>query len=168
MKTFATPQELVSAAGQRLGESPFQLVDQARVNAFAELTGDRQWIHTDPERARAGPFGRPVVHGFLALSLLTAMLGDIFRVEGADLVLNKGLDRLRFRTPVPVGARVRAVADLASATLRPRGFTEAVVTVALELEHRADPALTVHQRLLYHSSTPASTTEVPASTTEVR
>lgn len=149
-RVFASPDDLAAVVGQRLGESLYQRIDQARVDRFAELTGDHQWIHTDPQRARSGPFGTPIAHGFLVLSLLTAMLDQIFRVEGVDLVVNRGLDRIRFTAPVPVGTYVRAVVDLAEVRPRPRGYTEALLTIALEVEGRREPALRASQRLLYH------------------
>lgn len=150
VRRFASPDDLADAVGQRLGTSYYQRVDQSRVDRFAELTGDRQWIHTDPQRARSGPFGGPIAHGFLVLSLLTAMLDQVFQVDGTDLVINRGLDRIRFTAPVPVGAYVRAVVDLVEVRPRPRGYTEALLAVELEVEGRREPALRANQRLLYH------------------
>ena len=122
MRTFSTPGELVAAAGSRLGASRYQTVLQHDVDVFAALTGDRQWIHIDPVRARSGPFGGPIAHGMYTLSLVVPLLTEVFTVDGAALVLNKGFDRVRFAAPVPVGARVRLVADLRSAVARVRGL----------------------------------------------
>ena len=94
--------------GQALGTSPWFEVDQARINAFAEVTGDPQWIHVDPQRAAQGPFGSTVAHGFLTLSLLPWFLERSFEVEGSRMGVNYGLNRVRFPSPVPVGSRVRA------------------------------------------------------------
>lgn len=149
MRTFSTPGDLVTAAGTQLGTSPYQAVLQHDVDVFAALTGDHQWIHVDPERARSGPFGGPIAHGMYTLSLVIPMLAEVFTVGGTSLVLNKGFDGVRFLSPVPVGARVRLSAQLRSATLRGRGFTEAVVAAALEVETQEWPACTVDVRLLY-------------------
>ncbi|MEH0830029.1 MULTISPECIES: MaoC family dehydratase [unclassified Micromonospora] len=112
MRVFATPDELTKALGDHLGYSDWHLVDQARVDAFAEATGDRQWIHVDPERARSGPFGGTVAHGFLMLSLLPALGAEVYRVEGIRMGVNYGLDRVRFPAPLPTGSRVRAGVSL--------------------------------------------------------
>jgi acyl dehydratase len=150
MRIFTAPEELLDFVGQRLGKSDYRQIDQRQIDLFGQLTGDEQWIHTDPARAGEGTFGSTVAHGFFTLSLLTPMLADIFCVQATDLVLNKGLDRLRFSRPVPVGAKVRAVADLVSVTSRPRGFTETVIAVAVEIEGERRPAYTVQHRLLFH------------------
>jgi acyl dehydratase len=149
MRTFSNPGELVTAAGAALGASPYQTVLQHDVDVFAALTGDLQWIHIDPARARSGPFGGPVAHGMYTLSLIIPLLSEVFAVAGVSHVVHKGFDRVRFASPVPVGARVRVVADLASATPRPRGFTEVVVAVAVEVEGEQWPACTADLRLLY-------------------
>lgn len=95
-------------AGQEIGISDWLLIDQQRINAFAEVTGDRQWIHVDAERARReSPFGAPVAHGYLTLSLLARFAGECIAVEGVRLAVNYGLDRVRFTAPVKVGSRVR-------------------------------------------------------------
>jgi acyl dehydratase len=149
MKIFSAPSDLVAMTGQRLGASAFRTVDQQAINAFAAVTGDRQWIHTNPERAATGPFGKPIAHGMLTLSLGIVLLDEVFRVDGTDLVLNKGFDRVRFATPVPAGARVRLVVDLQEVKRHAHGYTEAILAVALEIEHQARPAYTAHTRLLY-------------------
>jgi acyl dehydratase len=149
MRTFNSPEELVGSAGTRLGRSAYQPVLQHDVDVFAALTGDHQWIHVDPQRARSGPFGGPIVHGMYLLSLVLPMLAEVYAVDGATLVLNKGFDRVRFSSPVAVGSRVRLSADLKAATARPRGFTEAVVSVALEVAGQEWPVCTADLRLLY-------------------
>jgi acyl dehydratase len=149
MRTFSNPGELLDAAGSRLGRSGYRAVRQHDVDAFAALTGDRQWIHVDPARAQAGPFGGTVAHGMYTLSLVVPMLAEVFTVEGVAAVLHKGFDRVRFAAPVPVGARVRLVADLRSAVARARGFTEAVVSAAVEVEGQDRPVCTADLRLLY-------------------
>lgn len=149
MRTFSTPGDLVSSAGTSLGRSAYQPVLQHDVDVFAALTGDRQWIHVDPTKARSGPFGGPIVHGMYLLSLVLPMLAELFTVDGTALVLNKGFDRVRFASPVAVGSRIRLSADLKSATPRPRGFTEAVIATALEVAGQEWPVCTADLRLLY-------------------
>ena len=108
--------------GQEIGVSDWMLVDQDRVNAFAEVTGDRQWIHVDVERAkRESPFGGPIVHGYLTLSLLAKFAQECIAVEGIKLAVNYGLNRVRFASPVKVGSRVRASFVLAGVEDIPGG-----------------------------------------------
>lgn len=154
MRVFSAPEELLTAVGERLGISDYRQIDQSQIDLFGQLTGDDQWIHTDPTRAGDGPFGSTIAHGFFTLALLIAMLDQIFCVQRTDLVLNKGLDRLRFVQPVPVGAKVRAVADLAAAAVRPRGFTEATIAVSAEIQGERRPAYTARQTLLFHRAAP--------------
>jgi acyl dehydratase len=149
MRTFATPGELLRAAGSRLGESGYQTVLQHDVDVFAALTGDLQWIHVDPARARSGPFGGPVAHPAYTLSLVIPMLAEVFAVDGATVVVNKGFDKVRFAAPVPVGARVRLTADLRSAVARVPGYTEAVVRAAIQVDGQDLPACTADVRLQY-------------------
>jgi acyl dehydratase len=132
-------EELEALVGAELGASEWHLVDQERVNAFAEVTGDHQWIHVDPERAAAGPFGRTIAHGYLTLSLLPALTSEIWRVEGVRMAINYGLNRVRFPSPVPVGSRVRVVARLAEVT-PVDGGVQGVVTATVEVEGGTKPA----------------------------
>lgn len=154
IRTFASPGDLVLFTDKRLGATEFRPVEQHLIDAFAGVTGDRQWIHTDPERAAAGPFGAPIAHGMLTLSLGIALLPEVFRVDGVNLVLHKGFDRVRFGVPVPAGARVRLVADLAEVRTHARGFTEAVLAVTLEIEGQSRPAYTALARMLYQEADP--------------
>lgn len=112
MKTYARLSDLQELVGQELGCSDWFTVDQDRIDAFAHATGDQQWIHVDPQRAAAGPFGATVAHGFLTLSLLPVMSASAFEVQDTRMGVNYGLDRVRFPAPVPVGSRVRAVFKL--------------------------------------------------------
>jgi acyl dehydratase len=108
--------ELPSLAGKDLGSSRWVDVPQAKIDAFATLTGDEQWIHVDTERARSGPFGTTIAHGFLILSSATGLLYELLEVEGATQILNYGLNRVRFTAPTPSGSRIRMgmrVADVA-------------------------------------------------------
>jgi acyl dehydratase len=106
--------ELASHAGRHLGYSGWHRITQDQVNLFAEATGDYQWIHVDEERAKTGPFGRTIAHGYLTLSLAPVLLWEVLDVEGASLVVNYGLNKVRFPAPVPIPSRVRLGIELAS------------------------------------------------------
>ena len=135
----ATPAELLDRVGARLGASAWRTVDQASIDAFAEVTGDRQWTHVDPERAAGGPFGTTVAHGFLTLSLCAAFLDAALAVEHAGMQVNYGLDRVRFPAPVPAGARVRGVVELLRAQAI-AGGVQAALGVTVEVEGGEKPA----------------------------
>jgi len=107
MKTFEKITDLQALVGQHLGDSEWIVVDQQRINRFAEATGDFQWIHIDPVRAAAGPFGTTVAHGFLTLSLLPEMAASAFEVTETRMGVNYGLNKVRFPAPVPVGSKLR-------------------------------------------------------------
>jgi acyl dehydratase len=138
--TFASPEALLDAIGTDLGSSDWLLVDQARIDGFADATGDHQWIHVDPERAASGPFGGTIAHGYLTLSLLAPMMFEVLHVEAAALVVNAGSDRVRFITPVRAGSRVRATATLVGADRIPTGV-RARIAVTVEIEGVDKPAL---------------------------
>jgi acyl dehydratase len=112
MKTFESAQSLLDAVGQELGTSGWLQVDQDRVNEFASATGDHQWIHVDVERAKEGPFGGTIIHGYLTLSLLVPLMKETFQVSGHRMALNYGLDKVRFPAPAPVGSRLRATTSV--------------------------------------------------------
>lgn len=131
--------DLPALAGEKLGVSDWVVVTQARVQTFADATGDQQWIHVDPERAKDGPFGGPVAHGFLTLSLEPVLLDEILAVEECGTVVNYGLNKVRFPAPVPVGGRVRMHATLAAAERRPDGSVEAILALEFELEGGSKP-----------------------------
>ncbi|GGR57152.1 MULTISPECIES: MaoC family dehydratase [Streptomyces] len=99
--------ELKSLAGTDLGRTDWREITQDRVNTFADATGDHQWIHTDPERAKAGPFGGPIAHGYLTLSLIIPLFNELLEIDGVSMSVNYGLEKVRFPSPVPVGARIR-------------------------------------------------------------
>jgi acyl dehydratase len=113
MRTIATIEDLVGMAGQEIGTSDWVTVTQQMINQFAEATGDHQWIHVDVERAKAGPFGAPIAHGFLTLSLLPRLMAETFTVTQRGMGVNYGLNKVRFMSPVPAGSRVRARVTLA-------------------------------------------------------
>ena len=134
--------ELIALAGSETGVSRWFTIDQKRIDAFAEVTEDRQFIHIDPEAARATPFGGPIAHGFLTLSMLSALAMDALPdIEGRAMGVNYGFEKLRFLSPVPAGARVRGRFKLESVT--PRSATEFLSrnSVTVEIEGAAKPAL---------------------------
>ncbi|KOV56225.1 MaoC family dehydratase [Streptomyces sp. MMG1121] len=98
---------LRSLAGRDLGRTDWLEITQERVDTFADATGDHQWIHTDPQRAKEGPFGGPIAHGYLTLSLIIPLFGDLLHITGISMSVNYGLEKVRFPSPVPVGARIR-------------------------------------------------------------
>ncbi len=112
---FASLDELRAAAGSQLGSTDWIQIDQQRIDQFAEATGDLQWIHVDPDRAAAGPFGSTIAHGYLTLSLLPALTHELVAVKQARMGVNYGLNKVRFPAPVPVGSRVRGRVELLSA-----------------------------------------------------
>lgn len=139
MKVFETVDDLRAAAGEHLGYSDWFVVDQPRVTAFAEATEDRQWIHVDTDRAAQGPFGGTVAHGYLLLSLLPALVGQVYRMAGVRMALNYGLNRVRFPAPVPTGSRVRAGARLVSVEDAADGGVQVAVEVTVEREGGTKP-----------------------------
>lgn len=116
MKVIQGPEGLIELAGSELGTSEWMIIDQERVDRFAEATDDSQWIHVDPERAAAGPYGGTLAHGYLTLSLIPSHLRNIFRIEGFSRAVNYGLNKVRFITPVVTGRRVRARAWIDTVT----------------------------------------------------
>jgi len=130
---FATPRELLGAVGRALGESDWLEIDQARIDKFAEATGDHQWIHVDPERARHGPFGRCIAHGYLTQSLVNSFLPQIVEVRGISMGVNYGADKLRFPAPVPVGSRIRGRGELIAAEQTKDGGVQATIRVTVEI-----------------------------------
>jgi acyl dehydratase len=141
-KLFPTPHALIGAEGAALGPTDWLLIDQDRVNGFATVTGDSQWIHVDPARASDGPFGGTIAHGYLTLSLVNYFLPDLIEVRGFTHAVNVGADRLRFLAPVKVGARIRGVGEIVSVE-EIKGAIQAVVRVTVEIEGGDKPACVV-------------------------
>jgi acyl dehydratase len=125
---------LGQSVGAQLGVSPWHQITQEQVDIFAAATGDRQWIHVDPERARAGPFGGTIAHGYLTLSLLPVLLQDLVPTADTLLAVNYGLNRVRFIAPVPVGSRIRAAAVLKEITEVPGGAVQLVLNITVEID----------------------------------
>ncbi|MGW8567617.1 MaoC family dehydratase [Isoptericola sp. NPDC055881] len=143
----ASPAALADAVGRR-ATGPWLTVDQDRIDTFAAATEDHQWIHVDPQRAAAGPFGTTIAHGFLTLSLLPRLASTLVDVGGVAMAMNYGLDRVRFLHPVPAGARVRATTELTGAETVAQGVRLAS-TVTVEIEGVDKPALVAQALALY-------------------
>ncbi|MFN8544436.1 MAG: MaoC family dehydratase [Candidatus Binatia bacterium] len=139
---FASPAELRSAVGRHLGHSDWLEITQDRINRFADATGDHQWIHVDPERAKNGPFGTCIAHGYLTLSLVNLFLPQIVEVHGIRMGVNYGADRVRFPAPVRVGARIRGGGELVKVEDVKDGV-QATVRVTVEIEGGDRPACVV-------------------------
>ena len=118
-------------------------VTQEMIDRFAELTGDHQWIHVDPDRAAQGPFGRTIAHGYLTLSLVNLFLPQILEVRGVSMGVNYGCEKVRFPAPVPVGSRIRGVGQLVAAEEVKGGAVQATVRVTVEIEGSERPACVV-------------------------
>lgn len=139
---FKTPHDLKAAVGQALGASDWLTIDQQRINLFADATGDHQWIHVDPVRAKDGPFGACIAHGYLTLSLVNLFLPQIVDVQGISMGVNYGCGKVRFPAPVPVGSRVRGVGELVDVE-DVKGGVQATVRVTVEIEGSERPACVV-------------------------
>ena len=138
-RTFTAYDDLLAAVGEQLGHGDWLLIDQARIDSFDEATGDDQWIHVDPERAAAGPFGTTIAHGYLTLALVPALVGSLVDYAGWPVKVNYGSNKVRFPAAVPVGARVRAGLQVAAGV-------QVAMTVTVEIEgpdgaRRDKPAL---------------------------
>jgi acyl dehydratase len=141
---------LKDRVGDHLGYSEWHEVTQEQVNLFADATGDHQWIHVDVERAQAGPFGGPIAHGYLTLSLTPALLDEVLQVSGVAMGINYGLNKLRFPSPVPVGSRVRAGATLAGLE-DVAGGVQIALAVTFEIEGGAKPVCVAEILFRYYS-----------------
>jgi len=148
--TISGIQGLTDQVGTHLGYSEWHQVTQEQVNLFAEATGDRQWIHVDVERARSGPFGGPIAHGYLTLSLAPVLMAEVVRVDGIAMAVNYGLNKLRFPSPVPVGSRVRMGATLAGLEEIPGG-AQATMDLTFEIEGQAKPACVTQAVYRYYT-----------------
>ncbi len=139
MTTIAHPKDLLTMIGQDLGSSPWLEVGQDRINVFADATDDHQWIHVDVERAKDGPFGGPIAHGYLTLSLLIPLWSEILVIEDLDLAVNYGLNKVRFPAPVPAGARVQVSASLANAEEVGGNGIQATIDAVMRVEGADKP-----------------------------
>ena len=137
---FDSADSILKSVGQQLGTSEWVEITQQRVNLFADATDDHQWIHCDPERAKAGPFGAPIAHGYLTLSMTARFLPEVVDVRGMRMGVNYGCDKVRFPSPVKVGSRVRATGQLVAAETTKDGAVQATIRVTIEIENGAKPA----------------------------
>lgn len=136
---FATLASLQDKVGQILATGPWVTVDQRRIDLFAEATGDHQWIHVDVERAKAGPYGAPIAHGFLTLSLLPELVAGAMCIDDVSMSINYGLNKVRFTGVVPAGSRLRGVIRLKAFEVIPRG-AQVTTEVVIEREGQDKPA----------------------------
>ncbi|HUY22131.1 MAG TPA: MaoC family dehydratase [Acidimicrobiales bacterium] len=148
--TVSSIHELHALSGQHLGWSDWHVVDQEQVNLFADATGDHQWIHVDVERAKDGPFGTPIAHGYLTLALAPTLLHEVLHVSGISMSINYGLNKLRFPSPVPVGSKVRAGVTLAGLE-EVSGGAQVTLNVSFEIEGGAKPACVAEVLFRYYS-----------------
>ena len=139
MKHFAHLHDLQSLVGQEIGVSDWVEVSQERINQFADATGDHQWIHVDVERAKAGPFGGTIAHGYLTMALSNRFLPEVVEVRGVSMGVNYGVDKVRFPAPVPVGSRLRGGVELRSVTRVGDGIQTTMV-ITIEIEGSDKPA----------------------------
>jgi acyl dehydratase len=149
---FKSPKELSAAIGNQLGKSEWITISQERINQFAEATGDHQWIHVDVERAKKGPFGAPIAHGYLTLSLVSLFLPQIMEVHGISMGVNYGTDKVRFPAPVPVGSKLRGSGELVKVEEVGGGGTQATVRVTVEIEGKDKPACVVDTISRYYAA----------------
>lgn len=140
MVMFETPRALLGQFDAPLGVSDWVQIDQDRIDGFAHVTGDDQWIHVDPERAKAGPFGATIAHGYLTVSLANLFLPQIVEVRGFSVGVNVGCDNIRFLAPVRVGSRLRGSGVLLHAEEAKAGSVQATVRITIEIEGEAKPA----------------------------
>lgn len=141
-RTFENLAALRAAVGDDLGPTEWLTVTQEMINGFADATGDNQWIHVDVEAAKAGPFGAPIAHGYLTMSLCAPFLAQLANVEGVSMGINYGVNKARFITPVRAGSRVRAAGKVNEISEVPGGL-QAVVAITIEIEGEAKPAAVV-------------------------
>ncbi len=142
--------DLTPLIGPHLGYSDYRTVTQEEVNLFADATGDHQWIHVDPERAKAGPFGGPIAHGYLTLSLIPVLLGGVMKVDGVAMGVNYGTNKVRFTSPVPVGAEIRAGATLAAVD-EVAGGVQVALDVVVEVRDAPKPSCVAQVVFRYYS-----------------
>lgn len=141
-RVFATPEDLKTAVGERLGESEWLTIEQSRIDQFAEATGDHQWIHVDPVKAAEGPYGATIAHGYLTLSLVNLFLPEIVDVQGISMGVNYGCEKVRFPAPVKVNSRVRGVGELIEVE-DVKGAIQARIRVTVEVDGSAKPGCVV-------------------------
>lgn len=140
---FENPRDLLGKEGTKLDTADWLTIDQPRIDAFAECTGDHQWIHVDPVRAKDGPFGATIAHGYLTLSLVNLFMPQIVEVRRFSAGVNVGMDKTRFLSPVIVGSRIRGTGEIVSVEEVKGGAIQAVIRVTVEIEGKDKPACVV-------------------------
>jgi acyl dehydratase len=140
---YQSPRDLLGQEGVKLPPSEWLTIDQDRIDGFGKITGDLQWIHVDPERAKTGPFGTTIAHGYLTLSLVNYFLPQMIEVRGFSAGVNVGADKLRFLSPVKVGSRIRSTGEIVSVEEVKAGAIQSVVRVTVEIEGEERPACVV-------------------------
>jgi acyl dehydratase len=148
VKVFNDLNEFAAAKGSQLGPTEWMEISQDRVNLFADATDDHQWIHIDPAKAADGPFGGTIAHGLLTLSLLPHFSHQLYRVDGITLAVNYGYNKVRFITPVKVGARIRARGEV-TAINQLEGAVQATTTLTVEIEGSEKPAAVAESIIRY-------------------
>ena len=139
MRVFEGLDQVSAAIGEHVGYSDWMEITQERVDAFADATGDHQWIHVDPARAAEGPYGTTIAHGYLTLSLVPMLAAEIWSIENISMAVNYGSNKVRFTQPVPVGSRVRGTAVLDEVKESPKG-AQVAMTFTVEIEGEERPA----------------------------
>jgi Acyl dehydratase len=137
---FQHPRDLLGQDGRKLDVSEWLTIKQDRIDAFAACTGDHQWIHVDPVRAKDGPFGATIAHGYLTLSLINLFLPEIIEVRGFSAGLNVGMNKVRFLNPVVVGSRIRGLGEILTVEEAKGGAIQAVLRITVEIDGQDKPA----------------------------
>ncbi|KLO32217.1 MaoC family dehydratase [Mycobacterium haemophilum] len=151
MRIFESVADLTAAVGEAVGQSDWVTITQDDVDRFADATGDHQWIHVDPERAAAGPFGGTIAHGYLTLALLPRLQHQMYTVNGVKLAINYGLNKVRFPAPVPVGSQVRGQSSLVGVEDLGNGTVQAIVSTTVEIAGSVKPACVAESIVRYVS-----------------
>jgi acyl dehydratase len=149
MRTFGSVTEFADLVGEKIGHSEWVPVQQHDVDLFADATGDHQWIHVDPERAKDGPFGGTIAHGFMTLALLPRLWAEMYAVQGVKMGVNYGLNKVRFPSPVPVGSRVRAESTVVSSDDLGGGVFQLTLSTTVEIEGAPKPACVAESVVRY-------------------
>lgn len=148
------PNDLLTRVGESLGNTDWLLIEQTRIDTFANATGDHQWIHVDPEKAAQGPFGACIAHGYLTLSLANKFLPELMTVEQVSMGVNYGCDKVRFPNSVKVGQRIRGVGDIVSAEERSGGI-QVVVRITIDIEGENRPACVIDTISRFYPKSPS-------------
>jgi acyl dehydratase len=149
-KVFSSAADFKAAMGQKLGPTDWILVDQKRIDTFADATGDHQWIHVDPVRAKDGPFGATIAHGFLTLSLIASLMPKLVEVRGMKMGINYGTNKTRFPGPVRVNSKLRAVGEVVEVEDIPDNGAQVILRVTMEIEGGTKPVCVVDKISRYY------------------